>query len=106
MADFNPAFERMIRDEVDRSLVDLLGMYRDVLLIQLGSDLELINQEMRPQLEQLAARSTASDSTRILEAIEYTRASVQANTPPQLAVEALMIAIKDPQLAPGRGHKQ
>ena len=98
--------KRMIRDEVDRSLVDLLGMYRDVLLIQLGSDLELINQEMRPQLEQLAARSTASDSTRILEAIEYTRASVQANTPPQLAVEALMIAIKDPQLAPGRGHKQ
>ena len=98
--------KRMIRDEVDRSLVDLLGMYRDVLLIQLGSDLELINQEMRPQLEQLAGRSTASDSTRILEAIEYTRASVQANTPPQLAVEALMIAIKDPQLAPGRGHKQ
>ena len=98
--------KRMIRDEVDRSLVDLLGMYRDVLLIQLGSDLELINQEMRPQLEQLAARSTASDSTRILEAIEYTRASVQANTPPQLAVEALMIAIKDPQLAPGRGHKR
>lgn len=98
--------KRMIRDEVDRSLVDLLGMYRDVLLIQLGSDLELINQEMRPQLEQLAARSTASDSTRILEAIEYTRASVQANTPPQLAVEALMIAIKDPQLAPGRGHRQ
>lgn len=98
--------KRMIRDEVDRSLVDLLGMFRDVLLIQLDSNLELINQEMRPQLEQLAARSTASDSTRILETIEYTRASVQANTPPQLAVEALMIAIKDPQLSPGRVHKQ
>jgi DNA polymerase III subunit delta' len=91
--------KRMVRDEVDRSLVDLLGLYRDVLMIQLGSSLELINQEMRPQMEQLAARGNAADSTRILEAIELTRASVQANTPPQLAVEALMIMIKDPQLA-------
>lgn len=98
--------KRMIRDEVDRSLVDLLGLYRDVLLIQLGSDLELINQEMRPQLEQLAARGSAADSTRILEAIEYTRKSVGANTPPLLAVEALMIAIKDPRLAPGRMNTQ
>jgi DNA polymerase III subunit delta' len=98
--------KRMIRDEVDRSLVDLLGLYRDLLLIQLGSGLELINQEMRPQLEQLASRNTAADTTRILESIEYTRAAVQANTPPQLAVEALMIAIKDPQLAPGRMSKQ
>jgi len=98
--------KRMIRDEVDRSLVDLLGLYRDLLLIQLGSDLELINQEMRPQMEQLALRSSAADTTRILESIEYTRAAVQANTPPQLAVEALMIAIKDPQLAPGRMSKR
>jgi DNA polymerase-3 subunit delta' len=98
--------KRMIRDEVDRSLVDLLGLYRDLLLIQLGSGLELINQEMRPQMEQLALRSSAADTTRILESIEYTRAAVQANTPPQLAVEALMIAIKDPQLAPGRMSKR
>lgn len=98
--------KRMIRDEVDRSLVDLLGLYRDVLLIQLGSDLELINQEMRPQMEQLATRGSAADSTRILEAIEYTRKSVGANTPPLLAVEALMIAIKDPRLAPGHMNTQ
>ena len=98
--------KRMVRDEVDRSLVDLLGLYRDVLLIQLDSDLELINQEMRPQLEQLAARGTPSDSTRILESIEYTRRSIGANTPPRLAVEALMIAIKDPRLAPGHMNMQ
>lgn len=98
--------KRMIRDEVDRSLVDLLGLYRDVLLIQVGSELELINQEMRPQLEQLATRGSAGDSTRILEAIEYTRKSVGANTPQLLAVEALMVAIKDPRLAPGQMNKQ
>ena len=37
----------MIRDEADRSLVDLLGLFRDVLIVQVGSNLELINQEMR-----------------------------------------------------------
>ena len=46
----------MIRDEADRSLVDLLGLFRDVLIVQVGSNLELINQEMRPAIESFAAR--------------------------------------------------
>lgn len=97
--------KRMVRDEVDRSLVDLLGFFRDVLMIQLDSDLELINQEMRPQLEAFAARGgNPSDTTRILTEIENTRAAIAANTPPQLAVEALMVLIKDPRLAQVRAR--
>ena len=89
----------MIRDEVDRSLVDLLGFFRDVLIVQLDSNLELINQEMRPAIESFAARGNPADTTRTLEAIEHARASIKANTPPQLAVESLMVSIKDPKLA-------
>jgi len=91
--------KRMIRDEVDRSLVDLLGLFRDILIIQLDSNLELINQEMRPNIESFAARGNPADTTRTLEAIERARASIKANTPPQLALEALMVSIKDPKLA-------
>ena len=91
--------KRMIRDEVDRSLVDLLGLFRDILIIQLESNLELINQEMRPNIESFAARGNPADTTRTLEAIERARASIKANTPPQLALEALMVSIKDPKLA-------
>ena len=89
----------MIRDEVDRSLVDLLGLFRDILIVQLDSPLELINQEMRPSIESFAARGNPADTTRILEAIEHARASIKANTPPLLAVESLMVSIKDPKLA-------
>jgi DNA polymerase III subunit delta' len=91
--------KRMIRDEVDRSLVDLLGLFRDILIVQLDSNLELINQEMRPAIESFAARGNPADTTRTLEAIERARASIKANTPPQLALEALMVSIKDPKLA-------
>ena len=91
--------KRMIRDEVDRSLVDLLGLFRDILIVQLDSNLELINQEMRPAIESFAARGNPADTTRTLEAIERARASIKANTPPQLAFEALMVSIKDPKLA-------
>ena len=91
--------KRMVRDEVDRSLVDLLGLFRDILIIQLDSNLELINQEMRPSIESFAARGNPADTTRTLEAIERARATIKANTPPQLALEALMVSIKDPKLA-------
>ena len=91
--------KRMIRDEADRSLVDLLGLFRDVLMVQVGSNLELINQEMRPAVESFAARGNPADTTRTLVAIEQARASIKASTPPQLAVEAVMVSIKDPKLA-------
>ena len=90
---------RMIRDEADRSLVDLLGLFRDVLIVQVGSNLDLINQEMLPAIESFAARGNPADTTRTLEAIEHARASIQAHTPPQLAVESVMVSIKDPKLA-------
>lgn len=98
--------KRMIRDEVDRSLVDLLGLFRDVLIVQIDSSLELINQEMRPVIESFAAHGNPADTTRTLEAIEHARASIKANTPPQLAVEALMVSIKDPKLASAHTSRQ
>ena len=89
----------MIRDEADRSLVDLRGLFRDVLIVQVGSNLELINQEMLPAIESFAARGNPADTTRTLEALEHARASIKAHTPPQLAVESVMVSIKDPKLA-------
>ena len=87
---------RTVRDQVDRALVDLMGLYRDVLAIQFDSDVELINDEMRPQLAQLAARSTTNDTGRRLRALAYTRQQIGANVAPQLALESLMVELKDP----------
>ena len=87
---------RTVRDQVDRALLDLMGLFRDVLAIQLDSDVALINEEMRPQLSQLAARSTMNDTGRRLQALAYTRHQIEANVAPQLALESLMVELKDP----------
>lgn len=87
---------RTVRDQVDRALVDLMGLYRDVLVVQLDGDVPLINEEMRPQLAQLAARSSENDTGRRLQAIAYSRQQVDANVTPLLAMESLMVELKDP----------
>ena len=87
---------RTVRDQVDRALVDLLGLYRDVMLIQESALIGLINDEMRPQLSQLAANSTVEDTGRRLLAVNYTRKQIGSNVTPLIALEALMVELKDP----------
>lgn len=91
---------RMLRDQIDRALVDLIGFYRDVLVLQLGSDTALINEEMRAALTQVASRSTQEETARRLEAVSYTRLEIAANVTPLLSLEALMVRLKDPSLSP------
>lgn len=87
---------RAVVDQVDRALVDLLGLYRDVLVIQMDGEVELINEEMRPQLAQLASTSTTNDTGRRLAAISHARDQIGANVTPLLALESLMVELKDP----------
>jgi DNA polymerase-3 subunit delta' len=89
---------RMVRDQIDRALLDLVGFYRDVLILQVQSDVGLINEEMRTQLTQVAVRATPEDTARRLDAIAYARLQIAANVTPQLALEALMVRLKDPSL--------
>ncbi len=89
---------RMVRDQIDRALLDLVGFYRDVLILQVQSDVGLINEEMRTQLSQVAVRATPEDTARRLEALTYARLQIAANVTPQLALEALMVRLKDPTL--------
>jgi DNA polymerase-3 subunit delta' len=87
---------RTVRDQVDRALLDLLGLYRDVLVISMDALVPLINEEMRPQIQQLAATSTANDTGRRLDAISYARAQIQAGVTPLIGLESLMVELKDP----------
>jgi len=90
---------RAIRDQVDRALVDLLSYYRDVLVLQMGASVALVNDEMRTQLQQEASSSLSSDTGRRLEAIERTRLAVHANGALPLVLEGLMVELKDPLVA-------
>ncbi len=90
---------RVQRDQLDRAIVDLVAFYRDVLVLQLGAQSELVNDEMRPQLQRLAAEATAEDTLRRVDALERTRHLLEANVAPLLAFESLTVSLKDPSLA-------
>jgi Glycerol-3-phosphate O-acyltransferase len=87
---------RLLTDEVDRALVDLIGLFRDVLAVQLGASVELINEEMRSQVDQIAAASTPEQTVRRLEALEHERVVLFAGGNPRSVLEASMVQLKDP----------
>lgn len=89
---------RTVRDQIDRALVDLIGLYRDVLVIQMDADVGLINEEMRPQIATLASQSTPDETGLRINAIERGRQMIAASVAPLLAIEALMVELKAPGL--------
>jgi DNA polymerase-3 subunit delta' len=91
---------RVTRDFLDRALVDVLGFYRDVLRVQSGSDVDLVNDEMRPSIQRLARASTMTTTGRRMAAVVAARDALGANAAPLLTLEALALALRDPQ--PGR----
>lgn len=86
--------KRIVRDCLDRYLLDLASFYRDVVALQLGSQVELINEEMRPQVSSMARATAAETSTQRLAAIFATREALEGEVAPLLALESLMISLK------------
>jgi DNA polymerase-3 subunit delta' len=82
---------RSVRDGIDRVLVDLMSLHRDVLLLQLGAGLELVNEAIRGELEVVARERSAELSLEALDAIALARRRIEGNTPPVLALEAMLI---------------
>ena len=82
---------RSLRDGLDRILVDLLSVYRDVFRLQVGLDDELINVEYRELLAAVAHARSSDDTLATMEAIETARQRIDSNVAPALALEALLI---------------
>ena len=89
---------RVVRDQLDRVIVDLIAFYRDVLVLQLGAASGLVNDEMRPAIERVAAESEPHQTLRRVDALERTRNLLEANVAPLLAFESLTVSLKDPTL--------
>jgi DNA polymerase III subunit delta' len=89
---------RAQRDVLDRAMVDVLTLYRDVLMLQLGTGVALVNVELGQELQRLARATTAEQTLRSMTAIGVARERIDANVAPLLAVEAMMV-----ELLPGAG---
>ncbi|MGN6444260.1 DNA polymerase III subunit delta' [Amnibacterium sp.] len=83
---------RGLRDGVDRVLVDLLSVYRDVLMAQLGAGLPLVNAAWASEIAALAARTKPASTLKVLDAIADARRRLPANVPPLLALEAMLVS--------------
>jgi DNA polymerase-3 subunit delta' len=85
---------RILRDALDRTLLDLASYYRDLLVLQLGAGGELVNVELAPELRTAARDGRPEDTLRRLDAIMDCRERLAANVNPQLAFEALTLALR------------
>jgi DNA polymerase-3 subunit delta' len=88
---------RSLRDGIDRILVDLLSLYRDILLLQLGVEQEPVNLAIYSELTTAAAATTPSRTLSTLDAIATARERIEGNVAPGLALESMLIsAIREP----------
>jgi len=83
---------RNLRDGIDRILTDLLSLYRDILLVQLDAEPQLVNQEFERELRERASRTQPEATLRVIDAIETARERIARNVSPALALEAMMMS--------------
>ncbi len=85
---------RSRRDVLDRALVDLASLYRDVLVLQLGAGVDLVNAELRSEVAALARACAPEATLRRLDAIAQARERIDANVSPLLALEAMALVLR------------
>ena len=85
---------RTQRDALDRALVDLAAFYRDVLVMQFGAAVELVNTDLeRVAVAAATTTSTPEATLRRIEAVLGAREAIEANVAPLLAVEAMAVSL-------------
>src|SRR5665811_116698 len=88
---------RFSRDVIDRSLIDLLSIYRDALVLHTGATIGLVNQDMIDQVQQLSELMSSERLLQSMDAIGTARERIDANVQPLLALEAMAISLQLPR---------
>jgi DNA polymerase-3 subunit delta' len=87
---------RYTRDVLDRSLVDLLSVYRDAMILHSGAQLALVNQDHMAAVQQLAGSMGPEQLLLSMDAIGTARERIGLNVAPLLALEAMAISLRVP----------
>jgi len=85
---------RVKRDTLDQALLELAQYYRDVLMVQVGADVELANDATA--LRKLASASSPEATLRRIQAIMRCRERLTLNVAPLLAVEEMTLSLTHP----------
>jgi DNA polymerase-3 subunit delta' len=85
-------------DVVDRGLMDLVSVYRDAIAVAAGAPGQLVNEEIRPDVEKVVRTSSAELNLRRIGWIFDARQQMlEFNVPVPLALESMMLALKVPE---------
>jgi DNA polymerase-3 subunit delta' len=89
---------RLGRDSLDRALVDLAGLYRDALVLAAadGQPPTLNHPDRRADAQELGRLIGTDGALRRIDAILACRLALEQNVKPQIAVEALTVALRLP----------
>jgi DNA polymerase III subunit delta' len=87
--------KRREMDVIDRSLMDIMSVYRDAIALQSGAPGALVNEEVRGEIEDLARRSTPEENLRRIDAIFLARENMsEFNATPLMTLESMMVALR------------
>jgi len=90
---------RARNDELDSMLLELLSLYRDVLLCQFGTESGWINLGDEERIRRLAQESDAPTTLRRIDVLNQARRRLQTNTAPLLVIESAFIGLVNPWLS-------
>jgi DNA polymerase-3 subunit delta' len=87
--------KRRTLDVVDRCLMDLVSVYRDVIAVQTGAPGDLVNEELRGDISALARQSSPEQNLRRIDAVFAAREKMlEFQVPPLLALESMMLSLR------------
>ncbi|HEX5524577.1 MAG TPA: DNA polymerase III subunit delta' [Pedococcus sp.] len=87
---------RYSRDVLDRSLLDLLSIYRDALVLHTGAPVGLVNQDNLAGVQLLAQAMSPEQLLHAMDAIGTARERIDLNVNPLLALEAMALSLRLP----------
>jgi DNA polymerase III subunit delta' len=88
---------RHSRDVLDRSLVDLLSVYRDALVVRTGAGSALVNEDSRQVVQRVSELLGPDELLGAMDAIGTARERIGANVNPLLALEAMALDLRLPR---------
>jgi DNA polymerase-3 subunit delta' len=84
---------RSLRDAIDRIMVDVMSVLRDVLMVQVNAGVGATNVSHAQAIELRAHQTTPEVTLAALDAVREGRERVAHNSPPLLVLEALLISL-------------
>jgi DNA polymerase-3 subunit delta' len=85
---------RLVRDNLDRTLLDLATVYKDILLFQSNLLNQITNIDLQNRIKQKAQETPPESIMKSMDSILEARSSLKQNSASNLTTEALLLFLK------------